>query len=255
MPDAGGVNCPRCGRPKEPGDGAGPCLPCLRSVGRRRRARRDRWRAAVVAAIGAILLGGLWVGTWWARDRAGAARPDGGVQPQPARSEPKPAPASSLHLPAPPPDAALVLQGPVRYRSPSGEPGDPYAELREAVRLRPDFARAHLDLGRMLANRRKPAEAIAEFRAAIRAESDLVEAYSELVALLREVGSPEDWVAWKRTEFDLRAAAVSAPMSAVDIITLKGHGEAVHSASFSPDGSRIATGSLDGTVKIWDARP
>ena len=28
----------------------------------------------------------------------------------------------------------------------------------------------------------------------------------------------------------------------------------VFSASFSPDGARIATGSYDGTAKIWDAR-
>ena len=39
-----------------------------------------------------------------------------------------------------------------------------------------------------------------------------------------------------------------------DLLTLKGHTGAVMSASFSPDGSRIVTGSDDRTAKVWDAR-
>jgi hypothetical protein len=39
-----------------------------------------------------------------------------------------------------------------------------------------------------------------------------------------------------------------------NLLTLK-HTSPVTSASFSPDGSRIVTGSEDGTAKVWDARP
>jgi WD40 repeat protein len=34
---------------------------------------------------------------------------------------------------------------------------------------------------------------------------------------------------------------------------LEGHGDSVQSVAFSPDGQRLASGSLDNTVKIWDA--
>jgi WD40 repeat protein len=35
--------------------------------------------------------------------------------------------------------------------------------------------------------------------------------------------------------------------------TLVGHADGVTSVAFSPDGQRIATGCMDGTVKVWDA--
>ena len=38
------------------------------------------------------------------------------------------------------------------------------------------------------------------------------------------------------------------------LFTLYGHTGAVTSVSFSPDGTRIVTGSDDGTAKVWDAR-
>ena len=34
---------------------------------------------------------------------------------------------------------------------------------------------------------------------------------------------------------------------------LRGHSGAVHSVAFSPDGTRVVSGSEDETAKIWDA--
>ena len=36
---------------------------------------------------------------------------------------------------------------------------------------------------------------------------------------------------------------------------LKGHSVGVSSVAFSPDGKRIATGTVDGTIKIWTLPP
>jgi len=42
--------------------------------------------------------------------------------------------------------------------------------------------------------------------------------------------------------------------TAHDIATLKGPQASVNSVAFNPDGQRLATGSVDGIVRLWDVR-
>jgi WD40 repeat protein len=40
-----------------------------------------------------------------------------------------------------------------------------------------------------------------------------------------------------------------------ELLTLEGHGGGSNGVAFSPDGQRLAAGTADGTVKIYDATP
>ena len=189
MSDAGCVTCPRCGRPKPPGEAEGPCVPCFRSSRRQERARRARRQAAIAAAVGLVVVAGLWFRRERGRDRVAAPRAV--VEAPPIERAPDPKLADMLKLPkspvlnsvneplvvpdlpdelvttfeelhekarrSPDPAEAVFWVGRVMMRR--GESENAEEAFREAIRLRPGFSQAHLLLGRMSSHDR-PSEAM-----------------------------------------------------------------------------------------------
>ncbi|HJT77893.1 MAG TPA: tetratricopeptide repeat protein, partial [Gemmataceae bacterium] len=68
------------------------------------------------------------------------------------------------------------------------KPEEALVQLREAVRLRPDFAEAHNHLGLALMALNRPAEAAASYREAVRLQPDLAQAHHNLGIALRQQG-------------------------------------------------------------------
>ncbi|GAA0420692.1 hypothetical protein Acor_83280 [Acrocarpospora corrugata] len=60
--------------------------------------------------------------------------------------------------------------------------------------------------------------------------------------------------AWSISKTDEASASMAALLSQPQRAVLTGHTHWVFSVAYSPDGTRLATGSADGTVRIWDAR-
>jgi tetratricopeptide (TPR) repeat protein len=151
MTDPDGATCVRCGAPL-PADGrADLCPRCLSSGAQSgqsqdaavspsspQAARRKRSLAPAASVIGAILLGGLWLGNGWRR------KSDEWTSKSDAMA----------HYER---GVALAAQGKLDKA---------IAEYRAAIRIKPDHASAHCFLGRALAGQGKLDEAIAEIRKA-----------------------------------------------------------------------------------------
>jgi WD40 repeat protein len=43
------------------------------------------------------------------------------------------------------------------------------------------------------------------------------------------------------------------PATGTELLTLRGHSATVNALSFTPGGTLLASGSLDGTIKLWPA--
>jgi TPR repeat protein len=56
------------------------------------------------------------------------------------------------------------------------------------------------------------------------------------------------------TASDDKTARIWDARTGTQLAVLSGHGDAVGSAAYSPDGARIVTASFDKTARIWDAR-
>jgi tetratricopeptide (TPR) repeat protein len=84
------------------------------------------------------------------------------------------------------------LAAALRYQ---GNTTEALAELGEALRIDPTFARAHSDLGMILRSQRKLPEAIAAYREAIRLDADSTDAHNGLAVALATSGRLEDAVA------------------------------------------------------------
>ncbi|HYO60055.1 CHAT domain-containing protein [Archangium sp.] len=66
------------------------------------------------------------------------------------------------------------------------------------------------------------------------------------VLVLREVMHPEETPEWTQTAVDILQRPLSTAF-------LKGHQERIEAISFSPDGKRVVTASLDKTAWVWSA--
>ncbi|MGO9923883.1 MAG: tetratricopeptide repeat protein [Isosphaeraceae bacterium] len=180
MADADRTTCPRCGAPLPADVPAGLCprrllsdtqrsqsedSPVSPSSPERVRRKRRLTLTSAVAAIGAILLGGLWFGSRRGRQPADAA----------------------AHY-----NRGVDLQE-------QGKLEEAIAEYRTAIRLQPDLALAHNNLGNALAGQGKLDEAVAASREAIRIKPDYAEAHYNLALVLKAQGKREETIAEFRT--------------------------------------------------------
>ena len=105
------------------------------------------------------------------------------------------------------PAQARLRRGPQQPRQRPARPGEAdeaIAEYREAMRLKPDFAEAHINLGVALRDQGKLDEAIAEYREALRLKPDHAEAHSNLGLALSDQGKLDEAIAEYREAIRLK---------------------------------------------------
>jgi protein O-GlcNAc transferase len=84
------------------------------------------------------------------------------------------------------------------------------ASLRQAIRLKPDFASAHNNLGNALHEQGRLDEAVACLRQAIRLQPDFAEAHKNLGAVLRDLGNLDEAVVCYQEALRFKPAFVGA---------------------------------------------
>jgi tetratricopeptide (TPR) repeat protein len=188
MADPDRSTCPRCGAPGSPGGADRLCPLCLtsgeiddaqngiiaadRSSGQR---ARRKPRLALAIAVGAlVLLGAVWYG-----NRPGQH-----------------AAVDSIHF----------KRGDILVDE--GKMDEAAAEFREAIRIDPELAEAHVYLGTILGHQQKLDEAAAEFREAIRIDPDIAEAHVYLGKILGHQGKLEEAATQLRRAIRLRPDSV-----------------------------------------------
>jgi tetratricopeptide (TPR) repeat protein len=127
MSDLGPATCPRCGASISAGGADGLCPRCLASdpqnghgqdvpvpLTSSKRSRRKRWLALAAVGIGAMVLGGVWIGkgSWRAFE-------------------------ATCHY----------ERGKGLYLLEQGRTDEAITEFRAAIEINPDFAEAHSSLG------------------------------------------------------------------------------------------------------------
>jgi tetratricopeptide (TPR) repeat protein len=105
----------------------------------------------------------------------------------------------------PPPAAAAACHNTLgnAHRA-AGRPQEAVAHYREAVRLQPDYALAHFNLGFTLVEQGRPAEAVGPCREVLRLYPDHAEAHNTLAAALVELSQLEPAAAHAREALRLR---------------------------------------------------
>ena len=231
MTDPDGATCVRCGAPLPADDPAGLCPRCLPSGTQASQsqdaavspsspqgARRKRWLAPAAAVIGAILLGGLWLGNGlrrqpdeWRRQADAVTHYERGVA---LAVEGKLDEAIAEYRAAIriKPDLAEAHSSLGVALAEQGKLDEAIAEYRAAIRMPPDFAETHYFLGKALAVQGKLDEAIDEFRAAIRIEPDNAEAHFILGLALAGQGKLDEAIAEYRAAIRIKPDFSRGPL-------------------------------------------